>query len=112
MYFSGVMTDLRKSCVGNFCVYYCGVVADIWDSCVEDFCVYFCGIVADIWDSCVGDFYVYFSGVMTDLWNSCVDNCSVEAGLSLSCVYYCGISLMGDFCGVEAGVKCYFVRTK
>ena len=66
-------------------------MADIWDSWVGDFCVYYSGIVADIWDSCVGDFYVYFSGVSTDLWNSCVDNCSVEAGLSLSCVYYYGI---------------------
>ena len=74
--------------------------------------MYFCGIVADIWDSCVGDFYVYFSGVMTDLWNSCVDNCSVEADLSLSFVYYCGISLVGVFYGVEAGVKCYLARTK
>ena len=76
MYFSGIMTDLGNSCVGDFCVYYCDVVADIWDSCVIDFCVYFCGIVAD-------------------LWNSCVDNCSVEADLSLSCVYYYGISLVG-----------------
>ena len=36
--------------------------------------------------------------LMTDLWNSCVDNCRVEAGLSLSCVYYSGISLVCDFC--------------
>ena len=42
---------------------------------------------------------------MTDLCNSRVHNCSVVADLSLSCVYYCGISLVCDFCGVEVGVK-------
>ena len=48
---------------------------------------------------------MYYSGIMTDLRNSRVDNCSVVADLSLSCVYYCGISLVCDFCGVEVGVK-------
>ena len=86
-------------------MYYCGKVADIWDSCVGDFCVYYCGKVADIWDSCVGDFCRYYSGIMTDLRNSRVDNCSVVADLSLSCMYYCGITLVCDFCGVEVGVK-------
>ena len=29
----------------------------------------------------------------------------VVADLSLSCMYYCSISLVCDFCGVKAGVK-------